>query len=106
MSSAEVEPKHDSFGVDDHHTIENEGDLKKDHKDVLHHEVLGDSELMNEAFQGENTEHEQGPWESAKNHPMACVWAFIFCFTIVSIFLITFMASCTNIYRSSIWKLD
>lgn len=48
-------------------------------------DTLDDKDLMNEAFQGENAEHEMGLWESAKAHPMACVWAFIFCFTIVSL---------------------
>lgn len=83
MSSAEVEPKHELHDGDEHPVVEE--DLKKGNKDVLHHEVLGDSDLMNEAFHGENAEHEQGLWESAKNHPMACIWAFIFCFTIVSL---------------------
>lgn len=90
MSSPEVEPTskelHEDVG--DHQVVEEDHGLKKE-KDVLHQEVLGDVELMNEAFQGENAEHEQGLWESAKNHPMACIWAFIFCFTIVSILLPT-----------------
>lgn len=46
-------------------------------------EVLVDKQLMNNAFEGENREHEEGVWESAKAHPMACFWAFVFCFTIV-----------------------
>lgn len=82
MSSADVEPKQELHHRGDGHGAEDD-DLKKK-EGVLHAEVLGDSELMNEAFHGENTEHEQGLWESAKNHPMACIWAFIFCFTIVS----------------------
>ena len=53
-------------------------------KDILHSEVLTNANLMNDAFDGENREHEQGLWESAKNHPWACFWAFIMCFTIVS----------------------
>jgi len=51
---------------------------------VHQHEVFDDKDLMDEAFQGETAEHEMGLWESAKSHPMACIWAFIFCFTIVS----------------------
>lgn len=49
-----------------------------------HAEVLVDKDLMNDAFEGENREHEMGMWEAAKQHPMACFWAFTFCFTIVS----------------------
>ncbi|KAI5464428.1 general substrate transporter [Mariannaea sp. PMI_226] len=48
-----------------------------------HGEVLGDSDLMNDAFEGETREHEMGVWESVKCHPWACFWAFIMCFTIV-----------------------
>lgn len=83
MSSPDVEPKKEVHH-DDQPVVEDTGDLKQE-KGVLHQEVLGDQELMNEAFHGENAEHEQGLWESAKNHPMACIWAFIFCFTIVSL---------------------
>lgn len=83
MSSPEADTKKDHH-IGDQPVVDDDGGLKKEgHHDVLHDEVLGDSDLMNEAFHGENTEHEQGAWESAKNHPMACIWAFIFCFTIV-----------------------
>ncbi|KAJ5145686.1 uncharacterized protein N7515_000250 [Penicillium bovifimosum] len=51
--------------------------------DVLHSEVLVDSDLMNDAFDGENREHEMSTWEAAKKHPWACLWAFTMCFTIV-----------------------
>ena len=47
-------------------------------------EVLADKDMMNHAYDGENKEHEMGVWQSAKMYPMACLWAFIFCFTIVS----------------------
>ena len=57
-------------------------DLKE--KDVYHSEVLVDKDLMNDAFQGENKEHEQSMWQAVKTHKMACFWAFVFCFTIVS----------------------
>ncbi|PSR79887.1 maltose permease [Coniella lustricola] len=51
--------------------------------DILHGEVLKSDDLMNEAFHGEDAEHEMTLWQAAKDHPMACIWAFIFCFTIV-----------------------
>ncbi|KXT09819.1 hypothetical protein AC579_10515 [Pseudocercospora musae] len=56
-------------------------DLKE--KNVYHSEVLVDKDLMVNAFEGENREHEMGVWEATKKHPMACIWAFIMCFTIV-----------------------
>lgn len=48
-------------------------------------EVLADPDLMNDAFDGENREHEMGLWTAVKSHPWACFWAFIMCFTIVSL---------------------
>ncbi|KAF7315460.1 Maltose permease [Mycena indigotica] len=51
--------------------------------DVLHAEVLKDNALLNDAFDGENHEHQETVWQAAKSHPMACLWAFIMCFTIV-----------------------
>lgn len=50
---------------------------------IKNSEVLVDKELMTNAFEGENREHEETLWEAAKAHPMACFWAFIMCFTIV-----------------------
>lgn len=47
-------------------------------------DILDSPDLLNEAFDGENREHEEGVWQSAKNHPWACLWAFLMCFTIVS----------------------
>lgn len=52
--------------------------------DIQHAEVLANPDLLHEAFDGENREHELGVWEAAKKHPWACLWAFIMCFTIVS----------------------
>lgn len=52
--------------------------------DVLHSEDFTKPDLMNDAFDGENREHEMGVWEAAKSHPWACLWAFTMCFTIVS----------------------
>ncbi|KAJ5682093.1 uncharacterized protein N7477_002033 [Penicillium maclennaniae] len=51
--------------------------------DVLHSEVLVNADLMNDAFDGENREHQMGVWQAAKQHPWACFWAFTMCFTIV-----------------------
>ncbi|KAF2681826.1 maltose permease [Lentithecium fluviatile CBS 122367] len=52
-------------------------------KNILQSEILVDPNLMSNAFDAENREHEMGVWEAVKLHPMACFWAFIFCFTIV-----------------------
>lgn len=62
-------------------------DPKVEKADVLHSEVLVNADLMNDAFDGENREHEQGVWAAAKQHPWACFWAFTMCFTIVCFFL-------------------
>lgn len=51
---------------------------------VMQQEALTDKELMNASYGAETREHEMGVWEAVKSHPMACFWAFIFCFTIVS----------------------
>jgi len=53
-------------------------------KNVYQSEVLVDKDLMSDAFQGENREHEMGVWTAVKAYPMATLWAFIFCFAIVS----------------------
>ena len=47
--------------------------------------VLVDQDLMLAAYDNENREHQQSLWDAVKSHPMACFWAFIFCFTIVSL---------------------
>lgn len=41
------------------------------------------AEILTDAVDGENHEHEMGVWEAAKQYPWACFWAFIMCFTIV-----------------------
>lgn len=53
---------------------------------VGHDELVSSSDpsLMNEAFDGEHMEHQTTAWEAMKQHPAACFWAFIMCFTIVS----------------------
>lgn len=78
--SGTVEPKHDVTHVD---TV---GDGVKE-KTVHQSEVLADKDVMTDAQNAENREHEMGLWEAVKDHPMACFWAFVFCFTIVSIFI-------------------
>lgn len=72
-------------------------DSIKGRHDVDHHEVaykekavhdsdvLVNQDLMSNAFDGENREHEETLWHAVKTHPMACFWAFVFCFTIVSV---------------------
>ena len=55
-------------------------------EDIHHSEVLANRDLMSDAFDGENREHEMGLWKAAKLYPWACLWAFIMCFTIVSLF--------------------
>ncbi|KAK2766270.1 hypothetical protein FQN54_007787 [Arachnomyces sp. PD_36] len=46
-------------------------------------EILANSDLINDAVDGENREHEMGVWAGVKSHPWACLWGFIMCFTIV-----------------------
>ncbi|KAK9413184.1 putative methylmalonate-semialdehyde dehydrogenase (CoA acylating) [Seiridium unicorne] len=46
-------------------------------------EILNSKDLLSEAFDGEDREHEEGVWQAAKSHPWACLWAFTMCFTIV-----------------------
>ena len=53
-------------------------------KGVGHGDVLGNADVMHDAFDGENREHEMGFAEAVKTYPWACFWAFIMCFTIVS----------------------
>ena len=47
--------------------------------------VLANQQLLNDAYAGEDREHAMGLWAAAKSHPKACCWAFIMCFTIVSL---------------------
>ncbi|KAG5927759.1 hypothetical protein E4U42_001806 [Claviceps africana] len=50
---------------------------------VQHSEDAKNQDLMSDAFDGENREHELGVWAAVKSHPWACFWAFTMCFTIV-----------------------
>ena len=78
MSSGNVEPKHDATKVD---LVDTE--LLQE-KNIHGSEVLVNQDLMISAFDGENREHEETLWQAVKENPMACFWAFIMCFTIVS----------------------
>jgi SP family general alpha glucoside:H+ symporter-like MFS transporter len=73
-----------SSGVD---TKGNVGEVEKhevnNEKHYLNSGLLADQDLLAAAYEGENREHAMGAWEAVKLHPMACFWAFIFCFTIV-----------------------
>lgn len=57
-----------------------------DSLDLNKAEVLVNQDVMNDAYDGENREHAEGMWASFKSHPMACLWAFIMCFTIVRLY--------------------
>ncbi len=61
-----------------------DGVTEKPRVDTDHAEILTKPALMENAFDGENREHEMGVWEAAKKHPWGCFWAFVMCFTIVS----------------------
>ncbi|KAF3000669.1 hypothetical protein E8E13_000823 [Curvularia kusanoi] len=50
---------------------------------VVQHETLDDKQLLAASYEAETRESQMGVWEAMKAHPMACFWAFIFCFTIV-----------------------
>ena len=50
-------------------------------------DVLQAKDRLDDAVKGENREHEMTLWEGFKTHPKACFWAFVFCFTIVSVSL-------------------
>lgn len=41
------------------------------------------AEILADAVDGENHEHQMGVWDAAKQYPWACFWAFVMCFTIV-----------------------
>lgn len=49
-----------------------------------HSTISMKEEVMEIAYDGENKEHQETFWDAVKGNPMACMWAFIFCFTIVS----------------------
>lgn len=47
-------------------------------------DVLANPDVMHDAFDGEAREHDMTLWDAVQTYPMACFWAFIMCFTIVS----------------------
>lgn len=75
-----IEPTKESATQSEHVDISD--NLKE--KDVRHSDVLVNPDLMHEAFDGENREHEMGVWEAVQTYPWACFWATLMCFTIVS----------------------
>lgn len=78
-----------SSGIPDPKALQEEvGEKGNERADILHKEVLANADLMHDAFDGENYEHEETMWESVKSHPKACFWAFIMCFTIVSLYFL------------------
>ena len=84
----ESDSKMSSGGVLDS-TEEPKGELHQGkHVDVVHSEVLANRDLMSDAVDGENREHEMGVWTAVKKYPWAALWAFIMCFTIVSLAII------------------
>ena len=79
MASSPIDQKNEA------HNVEKTDMQDLEEKNVhLQSEILVNPELMHDAFDGENREHAMGTWEAVKTHPMACFWAFIFSFTIVS----------------------
>jgi hypothetical protein len=75
MPTVLTESKPEAQHIDGH-----QADDKNGHRP----DIRGDQELLADAFQGENREHEMGMWEAFKEYPMACLWAFTMSFTIVS----------------------
>ncbi|ESZ93134.1 maltose permease [Sclerotinia borealis F-4128] len=73
MSKTQIDPHNEKVDIND----------LKEEQNIHQSDVLVDQDLMAHAFDGENREHEMGMWEAVKLYPMACLWAFIFCFTIV-----------------------
>lgn len=77
-------------GIDEKVDVEHVGHvehaaLEGKENNIQHSELLVDNDLMNHAFAAENAEHEITAWQAVKTHPMACFWAFLMCFTIVSL---------------------
>ncbi|CAG7950314.1 unnamed protein product [Penicillium nalgiovense] len=64
-------------------SVDKNDDLHSEKAAIEQSEVLVNTDLMNDAFDGENREHEMSTWAAIKSHPWACLWAFTMCFTIV-----------------------
>jgi hypothetical protein len=95
MSSTGVEPtKHYDVDIQQ---------LKE--KDTLHSEILVNKDLMTDAFQGEDSEHNQTVWQAVVSHKMACFWAFVMCFTMSVILLLpNLVLRCLNRSILSRWR--
>ncbi|OQE76638.1 hypothetical protein PENNAL_c0065G11159 [Penicillium nalgiovense] len=63
-------------------SVDKNDDLHSEKAAIEQSEVLVNTDLMNDAFDGENREHEMSTWAAIKSHPWACLWAFTMCFTI------------------------
>jgi hypothetical protein len=74
---------YDSFAMADGPKNE-KGDAGLEKVEEREGNITIDEHELNDAFYAENVEHDMGVWEAARTHPMACVWAFVMCFTIVS----------------------
>lgn len=83
-----------------------EKDMKHDNTEIhaIHHEVLGDGDILSNAYEAENREHEMGLWEAFRTYPWACFWAFLMCFTIVRKFHTYHLALLTMLGR--LWSLS
>ena len=79
MSSA-IEPKNEAPEIVQQENKDELGPEKREYEDQPV-KVLGNED----AYDGERYEHSMGTWAAAKAQPWACFWAFIFCFTIVSL---------------------
>ncbi|KAF9699104.1 hypothetical protein EKO04_002701 [Ascochyta lentis] len=62
---------------------EEKRDLETHEKGVIQHETLNDKEILSASYEAENREHDMTLLEAVRDYPMACFWAFVFCFTIV-----------------------
>ncbi|MCJ1305205.1 hypothetical protein MMC08_008019, partial [Hypocenomyce scalaris] len=58
-------------------------EVEIDEKRTREPDVLVNKDLLNDAYREENREHEMGIWEAVKSYPLACLWAFTMCFTII-----------------------
>lgn len=83
MASGELNRKLDAGDVEKHGTTKFDSVDNHDLHEKKNSEVLINQDLLSNAYDGENREHAMGVWEAVKLHPMACFWAFLFCFTIV-----------------------
>jgi SP family general alpha glucoside:H+ symporter-like MFS transporter len=81
MSSGIIKPKDESSEGEQVDKVYSKGE----HVSTLYPDVLVNPDLLGDAVDGENREHEMSLWTAVKTHPWACLWAFTMCFTIVSL---------------------